>query len=176
MTFGDSKWGMVVDKKNSYLHISYTPGFEENFPKLPLGLYYIEITFNNEVLKYPLYLLGDADVSPSSDYDLERIKINPTEIEAFAGEEKVVDIEFRASDGLRYNYPIRLESFGVSNSYGLNNEYLIIEKLSGEKGGQMKLKIKQTISTTGKDNNILTLSYQAKPISQTISLKIKSAE
>ena len=176
MTFGDSKWEMVVDKKDSYLHISYKPGFEENFSKLPLGLYYIEITFDNEVLKYPLYLLGDEDVSPSSDYDLERIKISPTEIEAFAGEEKEVDIEFRASDGLRYNYPINPSSFGISNSYELSSEYLIIEKLSGEKGGQMKLKIKQTISTTGKKNNLLTLSYQAKTISQTISLKIQSAE
>ena len=85
MTFGDIKWEMVVDKKDSYLNISYTSGFEERFPKLPGGLYYIEITFNNEVLKYPLLLLGEQNVSPSSDYDLERIKITPTQIEAIAG-------------------------------------------------------------------------------------------
>jgi len=176
MTLGDTKWEMVVVKKDSYLNISYTSGFEERFPKLPGGLYYIELTFNNEVLKYPLLLLGDQNVSPSSDYDLERIKITPTQIEAIAGEEKEVEIEFRATDGLRWNYPVNLKSFVISNSYGLKSDQLTIEKSYGEKDGQMKLKIKQIISTTGKDDNILTLSYNAKTISQTISLKIKSAE
>jgi hypothetical protein len=39
----------------------------------------------------------------------------------------------------------------------------------------MKLKIRQTVSTTDKDDNILTLTYASKTITQTISLKIKSS-
>ena len=143
---------------------------------MPLGKYYIELTFNNEVLKYPLYLLGEQDVSSSSDYDLSKTYVKPTEIEATAGEEKEVLIEFRASDGLRWNYEINTVSFGISNSYNLDSDELKITVNKGDKNGRLKLKIIQTKATTGNNNNILTMSYLQKTISQTISLKIKSAE
>ena len=175
MTYGSDQWEMVVTKLDEYLNITYTPGFEEKFSKLPLGMYYIQITYDNEILRYPLYLLGEMDVSPSSDYDLGKIYIKPTEIEAIAGEEKEVEIEFRASDGLRWNYEINLLSFGISNSYNLKDNQLTVQKIKGEKNGQMKLKIRQTVSTTDKEDNILTLTYASKTITQTISLKIKSS-
>jgi len=174
-TYPNEEWEMIVKKLDDHLEITYTPGFEEKFSKLPLGLYYIKITYDNEFLRYPLYLLGEMDVSPSSDYDLGKIYIKPTEIEAIAGEEKEVEIEFRASDGLRWNYEVQLISFGVSNSYNLDGTKLQIQKLRGEKDGQMKLLIKQTVSTTNKEDNILTLSYQSKTIPQKISLNIRSA-
>ncbi|MBO6243192.1 MAG: hypothetical protein J6O41_01300 [Clostridia bacterium] len=129
MTYGSEQWEMVVTKLDDYLNITYKPGFEEKFPRLPLGMYYIQISFDNEILRYPLYLLGEADVSPSSDYDLGKIYIKPTEIEAIAGEEKEVEIEFRASDGLRWNYEINLLSFGISNSYNLKDNQLTIKKI-----------------------------------------------
>ena len=179
MTFGSDQWEMVVTKLDEYLNITYPPGFEEKFAKLPLGMYYIQITYDNEILRYPIYLLGEIDVSPSSDYDLGKIYIKPTEIEAIAGEEREVEIEFRASDGLRWNYEINLLSFGISNSYNLKDNQLTIKKIKGEKNGQMKLIIRQTVSTTtsdGQKNNILTLTYASRTISQTISLKIKSSE
>ena len=93
---------------DDYINIEYQSNFKETFSKLPLGLYNIEITYGNDIIKYPLYLLGEVDVSPSSEYDLSKIYIKPTEIEAMAGEVKEVEIEFRASDGLRYNYDINL--------------------------------------------------------------------
>ena len=103
MIFGINEWEMVVTKLDDYINIEYQSNFKETFSKLPLGLYNIEITYGNDIIKYPLYLLGEVDVSPSSEYDLSKIYIKPTEIEAMAGEEKEVEIEFRASDGLRYN-------------------------------------------------------------------------
>ena len=175
MTYSTYTWELIVEKLDDYIKLSYKPDFREEFSKLPLAAYNLEITYGNEILKYPLFLLGEADVSPSSDYDLGKININPIEIEAYAGEEKEVDIEFRASDGLRWNYEINLVSFGVSNSYNLDETKLQIKKISGEKNGLMKLKIKQFVTTTGKENNILTLTYQSKTITQTISLNIKSA-
>ena len=175
MYHSTNQWEMDVEKFDDYLKITYKEGFQEKFSKLPLGMYYIQITYDNEILRYPLYLLGEKDVSASSDYDLEKIYIKPTEIEAIAGEEKEIEIEFRASDGLRWNYEINLLSFGVSNSYGLKNEQLQIQKIKGEKNGQMKLKVRQTTSTQGQPNNILTLTYASKKISQTISLNIQSS-
>ncbi|MBR3661269.1 MAG: hypothetical protein IKN63_05170, partial [Bacilli bacterium] len=175
MTYGDEKWEMIVVKLDEYLDIKYESGFEEKFSKLPLGKYYIELTFDNELLRYPLYLLGEQDVSSSSDYDLSKTYVKPTEIEAIAGEEKEVEIEFRAADGLRWNYEISTISFGISNSYDLDSDQLQIKVIKGDKNGRLKLKIIQTKSTTGGPDNILTMSYYQKTISQTISLKIRSA-
>ena len=176
MTYETYEWEMDATQLEDHIKITYKSGFEETFSKLPFGLYYIQITYNEEVSKYPVFLLGEKDVSPSSDYDLGKIYIKPTEIEAIAGEEKEVEIEFRATDGLRWNRQINLVSFGVSNSYQLNEEQLKIEKIKGEKNGQMKLKIIQTNATTtsvDKTNNILTLTYESKTISQKIYLTIK---
>ena len=158
MTYGDEKWEMIVVKLDEYFDIKYESGFEEKFAKLPLGKYYIELTFDNELLRYPLYLLGEQDVSSSSDYDLSKTYVKPTEIEAIAGEEKEVEIEFRAADGLRWNYEIRPISFGISNSYDLDSEQLQIKVIKGDKNGRLKLKIIQTKSTTGGPDNILTMS------------------
>ena len=174
MIFGINEWEMVVTKLDDYINIEYQSNFKETFSKLPLGLYNIEITYGNDIIKYPLYLLGEVDVSPSSEYDLSKIYIKPTEIEAMAGEEKEVEIEFRASDGLRYNYDINLLSFGITNSYKLSDTQLQIQKVKGEKSGQIILKINQTVSTNIKPN-ILSLTYSSKKISQTISLTIKSS-
>ena len=175
MTYGEQSWKLDVEPLDTYLKLTYESGFEEKFKKLPLGLYYIEITLKGDLLRYPLYLLGEKDVSPSNDYDLAKIYIKPIEIEANAGEEKEIEIEFRASDGLRWNYAIILNAFGVSNSYGLKEPKFKYRTVLGEKNGQMKLYITQTVSTTGKDNNILYLSYKSENVPQTISLNIKSS-
>ena len=175
MTYGTVSWKMEITKLDEYIKLTYTSGFEEKFPKLPMGLYYIEISYKNEISKYPIYLLGEMDVSPSNDYDLSKIYIKPNEIEALAGEEKEVEIEFRASDGLRWNYEVNLLSFGVSNSYGLKDPSIQIRVGKGEKNGQIKLYVTQTVATTGKDNNILQLTYASKTIPQTISLIVKSS-
>ena len=176
MTYNKEKWDMVVTKKDDYLEIRYKQGFEQKFKKLPLGMYYLQVTFNNEYVKYPLYLLGEKDVSVSSDYNLAKTFIEPRQIHAIAGEEKEVEIEFRASDGLRWNYEVTLLSFGVSNSLRLNSKQLQIQKLRGSKNGKMKLKIKQLVSTADNKPNVFTLTYASKTIPHTISLYIKSSK
>ena len=175
MTYGSISWKMDIKKEDSYIKLTYTNGFQEKFQKLPLGLYHIEINYKNTVSKYPLYLLGEKDVSPSNNYDLSKTYIKPFEIEAVAGVEKEIDIEFRASDGLRWNYPVNLASFGLSNSLKLKDPQFKYRLVKGSKNGQIKLYVKQTVTTAEKKNNILTLTYASKSISQTISLKVKSS-
>ena len=172
MTYGNEEWVMVVKKLDDYIQIEYESGFQEKFSKLPQGLYHIQIIYDGKYIRYPLHLLGEEDVSPSSDYDEAKIYIKPTEIEAIAGEEKEIEIEFRANDGLRWNYEINLNSFGVSYSDGYSDNDIKIEKIKGNKNGQMKLKIVQTKSTTNKPNT-LSFKYMTKQITQTVSLTIK---
>ena len=166
------KWDMIVNKSNDYIKLEYQQSLKDKFDKLTKGLYYIQITYNGEEMKYPLYLLGEKDASSSSEFDPGKVYINPFEIEAIAGEEKEVEIEFRALDGLRWNEEINLISFGYIDSYNFKDKTLQIQKEKGDKYGQMKLKIVQT-SITNEQPNIITLSYASKTITQTISLTIK---
>ena len=174
MTYGSYSWKMDITKEDTYIKLTYTKGFEEKFHKLPLGLYYIEINHKTSVSKYPIYLLGEKSVSPSNNYDLSKTYIKPNVIEAVAGVEKEIEIEFRASDGLRWNYQVNLLSFGLSNSYKLKDPKFKYRVAKGSKNGQIKLYVKQTVTTNNK-NNILQLTYASKSIPQTISLKITSS-
>ena len=169
MTYGSLEWSMEVRKLIDYIQIEYESGFQVIFSHLPKGLYHIQITYDGEDIPYPLYLLGEENVSPFNDFDETKIYIKPTEIEAIAGEETAVEIEFRANDGLRWNYEISLNSFGVSKSYILSDNEIKIDKIKGDKNGQMKLKIVQTKSIT----NVLSFTYMTRKITQTVSLKIK---
>ena len=70
MTYGDTEeWDLDVEKEDGFFKFTYKDGFRSTFEKLPLGLYYIEVTLDGESIKYPFYLLGDKDVSPSSTND-----------------------------------------------------------------------------------------------------------
>jgi hypothetical protein len=175
MTYQGREWELNVDKKDNHLLLTYEEGFEVEFKKLPLGLYSLDIYLGDEVIKYPLYLLGDKGVSPDKNYDLTKTYVNPTYIEGIAGEQYVIDIEFRASDNLRWNYEINLELFGVSNSYGLDSTKLKIEKKLGEKNGQMKLLVTQYVTSNEKDN-VLSFTYKSSSIPSTTTLHIKCAD
>jgi len=171
MTFGDNSWELNVDlNKGDYIHFSYKDG-DPVFNKLPLGLYSLDITYDGELIKYPVYLLGDKDVSPSSSYDLSKTDVRPTYIDGIAGKQYEIDIEFRAKDGLRWNHEVNLNALEVTNSYGLNNTQLVIKKQLGEKDGQAKLLVIQYVASSGKDN-VLTLSYSNKEIPQKVTLHI----
>ena len=175
MTYGDIEWELVVTKEQSYIDLSYVDDFEEKFKKLPLGLYNLIITLNGESITYPLYLLGDKDVSPQTNYDLTKTHIKPTYIDGIAGVRYEIDIEFRAQDNLRWPYDIILSSFGVSNSYNLDSENLIIEKAQGEKSGQMKLFVTQKIASKDGVDNVLSFTYKSVAITATVTLHIKCA-
>ncbi len=176
MTYKDLSWDLDVTKMDSYLKLSYKEGFKPTFIKLPLGNYKLNITFNKKEINYPLYLLGEKDVSPLPNYDLSKTYIKPNLIEGTAGKQYSVEIEFRGSDNLRWNYDIIFDSFTVTDSYSLTSEQLKIVKQKGGKNGQMKLLITQYVATTGKENNILTMTYKSETIPQTIKLSIKCAE
>ena len=176
MTYEGESWELDVDlNKGEYIHFAYKDG-NPIFNKLPMGLYSLDITYDGELIKYPIYLLGEKDVSPSSNYDITKIYIKPIYISGVAGEQYEIEIEFRAKDGLRWNYEINLNSLTVSNSYGLNDTQFKYDKKLGEKNGQVKLYVTQYLASYGDKDNILTLGYDAKDIPQTVTLHIKNAE
>ena len=175
MTFGDSEWNLDVEKKDNHLVLTYEEGFETQFHKLPLGLYSLDITIDNKVIQYPLYLLGEKGVSPDTNYDLTKTYVNPTYIDGIAGEQYEIDIEFRAKDNLRWNYEINLDYFEISNSYGLDDSKLKIIKQQGEKTGQMKLLVIQYVTSTETDN-VLSFTYKTKDIPTTVTLHIKCSD
>ena len=170
-----NSWTLDVAQKTDYIYIAHKDCNNE-FKKLPQGLYELQIVINNSTISYPVYLMGEKDVSIYQIYEIDKTYIKPSYIDGIAGKRYQVDIEFRGKDGLRWNYEINTDSLVYTNSYGLDTTNLIIEKVVGEKNGQMKLYITQKVATTGREDNIITLTYQQKKISQTITLHIKCAE
>ena len=172
----DDEWELDVKKENSFIVFTYKDGFRTTFEKLPLGSYPLVITIADETVTYPLYLLGEKDVSPNPDYDLLKTYVNPTFIDGIAGVQYQIDIEFRAKDNLRWNYEINLNSFAIKNSYNLDNKDLIIVKELGEKNGQMRLLVTQNIASFGDADNILSFTYKYEDIPTTVTLHIKCAD
>ena len=173
MTYNDiNSWELDVSNKDDYIYISHKD-CDTEFKKLPQALYNLEVTIDGDLVKYPLYLMGEKDVSIHKNYDISKTFVKPTYIDGVAGEKYQIDIEFRGSDGLRWNYEVNINSLEYTNSYGLDSNDLIIEKQQGDKNGQMKLFVIQKKATTGKNDNILYLSYEMKNIPQTVTLHIK---
>ena len=174
MTFNDvNTWDLEVSNMDDFIYISHKDCIE--FRKLPGGLYHLGLTVDGQYADYPLYLLGEKDVSPYQKYDLSKTYIRPTYIDGVAGERYQIDIEFRCKDGLRWNYEVNLNSFDISNSYKLDSNLIILEKTKGEKDGQIKLFVTQYVATTGGKDNILSFTYEKNSIPQTVTLHIKCA-
>ena len=176
MSYGSTVWLVNVDMKDNHIVFAYPDGFQDTFKRLPLGDYYLNITFGGQKIDYPLYLNGDADVSVIPNFDPTNILIRPTHIDGIAGQQYEVFVEFRCKDDLRWNYEIIPDSFRISNSYKLNATQLKIVRKKGEKNGQLTLLITQYVTTTGKKDNILSFTYQNQKINQTVSLNIKCAD
>ena len=176
MTYGESEWTLVVTKEQSYIDLSYVSDFKTTFQRLPLDSYSLIITIGEESITYPLYLLGEKDVSPSTEYDLTKTNIKPTYIDGVAGVQYEINIEFRAKDNLRWNYEIIPASFGVSNSYNLDSDNLIIVKQQGEKSGQLNLFVTQKIASKDGVDNVLSFTYKSVAITATVTLHIKCAD
>ena len=177
MTYGENEeWDLDVEKGDNFFKFTYQDGFRTVFEKLPLGLYYIVVTLDGESIKYPLYLLGDKDVSPSNVNDPTKTYINPTYIDGIAGVQYTIDVEFRAKDNLRWNYEVIPDSFEIANSYGLDDKNLKIEKQSGENNGQLKLLVTQYVASTGGVDNVLSFKYKGVAIPTTVTLHIKSGD
>jgi len=173
----EEKWELDVSQGDGYFKFAYKDG-NPDFVKLPGVSYNLIVNYNGEDITYPLLLLGEKDVSPNQNYDLTNTYIEPTYKEGVAGVQYEFNIEFRAKDKLRWNYAINLNSFTITNSYNLDSNKLKIDKQLGEKNGQAKLLITQYVSYTNYNNkdNVLTLTYDSKAITQKITLHIKNAE
>ena len=169
---GINSWDLDVANKDDYIYISHK-NCDSEFKKLPQALYNLELTIEGELIKYPIYLMGEKDVSPYQNYDLTKTFVKPTYIDGVAGEQYEVEIEFRAQDGLRWNKEVNINSLTYSNSYNLDSNNLIIEKKKVEKDGQIKLIVTQRIATIGGNDNILYIYYEKKQISQYVTLHIK---
>ena len=176
MTINSFEKQLIVTKFDSYFIFKFEDSYKESFSKLPLGLYTLHITVDKKVIKYPVYLLGDANVSPYQNYDITKTFIKPTVVNGVAGKQNEISIEFRAKDNLRWNYQINLNSFTISNSYKLNSKDLQIEKKLGDKPGQMKLIVTQNIASTNNKDNVLSFVYRSDKIKQTVTLKIKAGD
>ena len=172
----DEKWELDVSQGDGFYKFFYKDG-NPILSKLLGVSYNLIITYNGENIVYPLLFLGEKDVSPDRNYDLTNTYIESTYKEGIAGVQYEFNIEFRAKDKLRWNYEVNLGSLVITNSYKLEDKNLIINKLLGEKEGQMRLLIIQYVSYTsyGKDN-VLSLTYDNKAITQKITLHIKHAE
>ena len=200
----DEKWDLDVYLGECFYKFAYKDG-NPQLNKLPGVSYDLIVNYNGQKINYKLLLKGDKDVSPNQNYDLintyiepiykERILegerdvspdrnydltntyIEPTYKEGIAGVQYEFKIEFRAKDKLRWNYQVNLNALSITNSYNLDNQKLKIDKKLGEKDGQAILFITQYVSFTnfGKDN-VLTLTYENKAITQNITLHIKHAE
>ena len=173
MTLNDiNSWDLDTSNKDEYIYIAHK-NCDTEFKKLPQALYNLELTVDGELVKYPIYLMGEKDVSPYQNYDLSKTFVKPTYIDGIAGEQYEVEIEFRAQDGLRWNKEVNIYSLTYTNSYNLDSNNLIIEKKKGEKDGQMKLIVTQRVATNGGKDNILYLFYEKKQIAQYVTLHIK---
>jgi hypothetical protein len=173
----EEKWDLDVSQGEGFFKFAYKDG-NPVFSKLPGVSYNLIINYNGKDIVYPLLLLGEKDVSPNQNYDLTNTYIEPTYKEGIAGIQYEFNIEFRAKDKLRWNYQVNLGSLVIENSYKLDDKKLKIDKKLGEKNGQMKLLITQYVSITNYNNkdNVLTLTYDNKAITQKITLHIKHAE
>ena len=173
----DEKWDLDVYLGEGFYKFAYKDGNPE-LSKLPGVSYDLIVNYNGQEINYKLLLKGDKDVSPNRNYDLINTYIEPTYKEGIAGVQYEFKIEFRAKDKLRWNYEVNLNALSITNSYNLDNQKLKIDKKLGEKNGQATLLITQYVSFTnfGNKDNVLTLTYENKAITQKITLHIKHAE
>jgi len=149
----------------------------EQFKALKGGDYKLIVSDDKGSIEYPLYLTGDGntDYSNDKDYDITQTEVNPTHIDGIAGVTYTINVEFRAKDGLRWNYEVDLTKFSVSNSYGLSGDKFTSKLVNGYKKGQVIIYVTQTVVTT-KNDNILSFTYNSKKIPKNVSLTIKCGD
>ena len=126
MTGKDVSLNLEVSKKTDYIQFDYAVGDRGYFEALQSGDYKLTVTADGESQDYQLYLLGDGETDYSNlrDFDLSLTEVTPTHIETQAGKTVTIKFEFKAKDGLRWNYWGALTSFSFTNSYGLGSDKL----------------------------------------------------
>jgi hypothetical protein len=110
-----------VDKtKKDFVQFTHKESDMKQFRALKGGDYKLVVSDDKETVEYQLYLKGDGDndYSNEKDYDLNQTEVKPRYIDGIAGRVYTINVEFRAKDGLRWNYEVDLTKFSVSNSYG----------------------------------------------------------
>jgi len=99
------------------------------------------------------YIFNDSIVNK---YDISKTEVYPVYIEGVAGKTYEINIEFRASDGLRWNYPVDVDKFSISNSENLGSDSFKYTAERGFKNGQAIIHVTQYKVSSG---NILTITY-----------------
>ena len=88
-----------------------------------------------------------------------------------AGKTLIINVKLRARDWLKWNYEGNIYSFYISNSYELYGDKINTSVDKVYKKGQFIISITQK-AITEKGENILTIYYENKVISQKQSLSI----
>ena len=118
---------------------------------------------------------NNTDYSNDQNYDISKTEVKPTKIDGIAGKIYSINIEFRASDGLRWNYNVDTSKFDIKYSQNLKSDQITIKTEAGPKKGQLVIFVTQTKVTTDTPN-ILSFKYNGENILTTVSLNIKCAQ
>ena len=130
MRSGDIEWLLTTTKKDDYVRFDYQISKEE-YKLLTKGEYPLDVYVNGELKGYKLFLLGSAETDGYSNDPRPPLKaeVIPSYIEGIVGLEYIVKVQFKAADGLNWNYYPIPNLISLTNSYGLNskNFYTTIE-------------------------------------------------
>ena len=180
-TFTDSNgnsWVLETDyKKNNYgdyIQLNFDKTTKADFINFRKDHYILSVSKDNIIKNYKIYLLGngDDDASGDKEYDNNKTEYSTLRIVGEAGVTYTVNIEFRDKKGVRWGYPIDVSKLTFINSYNLQNGNISITFQKGSKNGQFIVNVMQKISTEGKDDNLLTISYNGKTLNKNIALYI----
>ena len=115
----------IVNKNNDeFVQFNFPENEESYFDALKRGNYKLTLYDNNTNVVYPIALTGDnyTDSSNEEEYDLSKTEIYPLIINGIAGETNIINVEFRAKDGLRWNYLVEISNFKMTNSQNLDTK------------------------------------------------------
>ena len=162
---------------DEYIQFDLPDDEREHFHSLKGGDYQLNLKDNKYDLIYPILLKGDnnTDYSNDQNYDISKTEVKPTKIDGIAGKTYSINIEFRASDGLRWNYNVDTSKFDIKYSQNLKSEQITIKTEAGPKKGQLVIFVTQT-KVTSDTANILSFKYNGENIPKTVSLNIKCAQ
>ena len=168
-----------VNKDNDeYIQFTFPDNEKEHFKNLKGGDFKLVLTDQKSTLIYSIYLTGDGDTdySNNKNYDINKTEVKPVAINGIAGKTYSINVEFRAKDGLRWNYEVNAKNFKISYSQkDLTNGNITFKTEKGPKKGQFVIYVTQTKVTTNEANH-LSFTYNEDKIPTGVSLTIKNAE
>ncbi|MCQ2964003.1 MAG: hypothetical protein MJ203_00325 [archaeon] len=174
----ESKRDLVVTKSDNYVTIDFQDKDKRDFTSLKAGKYNLVLNVDGEERTYILNLFGDSvtkQYSSSSKIDISKTTLSDTVIYGTAGVPINITLEFRASDGLRWNNVPSLNDFIFSNKLNLpSTQFKAIAYLGKEKG-QVIISITQN-KVSMDTPNIVNIQYGNYKVIDPIHLYIRCGE